>query len=723
MNRKLANDNETIRKGNVLMEEELPIRRREMYMEEEIDLRIYIDILLAWWWLIALGAVVVGVSAFIVTSLMPPVYEASAGVVSVRSRVEVSLGSGFETITEDSAAYGSMIGAGAVIERTKQRLNTLAGMVRNGIVAQQVAEELSGVLDEEELDPAVLLGRVKGRVLSLEGGGDSDTIEIVVSHPDPHIAALIANAWARAYEVHVNRIFGMAQLTPFGDIDRQVQNARADYDVAQEAYLRFLSEDDQISEIQRQVEEETIIVQNLRLARQTAIAAVVDKEVQVREALIDAYLSDAQANRLFAFERGQAAKRAILGSMIDGEIANRMAVIERDRAVREQLFSSAIDAEVAARLQVFEHERDGLHAALDRDYARRQQLEELLMEARMMREQLIAGGEPTARSNGLALIALKSRVFNVADSLPFDRLDLQATSIDALNPARSATEQIADLNGLITAMEDEVLRLDGTIQQRALARLSGEGYQFLDLLSPDHLSLVHIEDLDGVVAATNPLSPTLGNFILELYVSMFEVGPMALAAQNVATDTQLFAEIERLYPELYTRDAWMGLIDLIPDTPELVSLANQMADDLLKLRGLEELMAFSVADEPLSLEIGERELRIRALEANISRLTQRRRDLQQERDLAWQVYSGLLSKSQEVAIAAASEGSEVRFASPAVPPRSPVGPRRMMNTAVGLAVGLMGGTFAAFLFSYLELDNDPRALWAQLTKKGAASPA
>ncbi len=499
MNRKLANDNETIRKGNVLMEEELPIRRREMYMEEEIDLRIYIDILLAWWWLIALGAVVVGVSAFIVTSLMPPVYEASAGVVSVRSRVEVSLGSGFETITEDSAAYGSMIGAGAIIERTKQRLNTLAGMVRNGIVAQQVAEELSGVLDEEELDPAVLLGRVKGRVLSLEGGGDSDTIEIVVSHPDPHIAALIANAWARAYEVHVNRIFGMAQLTPFGDIDRQVQNARADYDVAQEAYLRFLSEDDQISEIQRQVEEETIIVQNLRLARQTAIAAVVDKEVQVREALIDAYLSDAQANRLFAFERGQAAKRAILGSMIDGEIANRMAVIERDRAVREQLFSSAIDAEVAARLQVFEHERDGLHAALDRDYARRQQLEELLMEARMMREQLIAGGEPTARSNGLALIALKSRVFNVADSLPFDRLDLQATSIDALNPARSATEQIADLNGLITAMEDEVRRLDGTIQQRALARLSGEGYQFLDLLSPDHLSLVHIEDLVGVV--------------------------------------------------------------------------------------------------------------------------------------------------------------------------------------------------------------------------------
>ncbi len=204
---------------------------------------------------------------------------------------------------------------------------------------------------------------------------------------------------------------------------------------------------------------------------------------------------------------------------------------------------------------------------------------------------------------------------------------------------------------------------------------------------------------------------------------MFEVGPMALAAQNVATDTRLFAEIERLYPELYTRDAWMGLIDLIPDTPELVSLANQMADDLLKLRGLEELMAFSVADEPLSLEIGERELRIRVLEADVSRLTQRRRDLQQERDLAWQVYSGLLSKSQEVAIAAASEGSEVRFASPAVPPRRPVGPRRMMNTAVGLAVGLMGSTFAAFLFSYLELDNDPRAFWAQLTKKGAASPA
>jgi len=41
----------------------------------------------------------------------------------------------------------------------------------------------------------------------------------------------------------------------------------------------------------------------------------------------------------------------------------------------------------------------------------------------------------------------------------------------------------------------------------------------------------------------------------------------------------------------------------------------------------------------------------------------------------------------------------------------------MMNTAVGIAVGLMGGVICAFLFNYLGLESNPRALWARLTKK------
>jgi len=126
-------------------------------------------------------------------------------------------------------------------------------------------------------------------------------------------------------------------------------------------------------------------------------------------------------------------------------------------------------------------------------------------------------------------------------------------------------------------------------------------------------------------------------------------------------------------------------------------------------------------DEPLSKEIAQRELRVRGLDAEVSRLVQEKKDLEQNRDLTWQAYSVLLSKAQEVTIASASEGSEVRFASPALPPRKPASPKKLRNTAIGIAVGLMGGVVGAFLFNYLGLDSHPRVFWTQITKRKPVS--
>ena len=47
-------------------------------MEEEIDLRPYIEALISKWYWIVGAAVVAGVVAFIVTSMLPPSYEATA---------------------------------------------------------------------------------------------------------------------------------------------------------------------------------------------------------------------------------------------------------------------------------------------------------------------------------------------------------------------------------------------------------------------------------------------------------------------------------------------------------------------------------------------------------------------------------------------------------------------------------------------------------------------
>jgi uncharacterized protein involved in exopolysaccharide biosynthesis len=688
-------------------------------MEEEIDLRIYIDVLLRWWWLIALGALVAGVAAFAVKSVMPPSYEAAAGVVSLKSRAEISLGSSFDTVTEEDLeqAAGGMIGSTAIVERSKQRLNTLAGLVRNGAIAQQVALELEDVLPEEERDPASLIDRVRGEVLELDAGGSSDTIQVIVAHRDPETAATIANAWAQNYAVYVNSIYGEATYAPFSDIEQQVQNARDEYDQAQEALLTFLTEDDRIYELQRQIAEEEAMIENLRKARRSAMSAVIDKEVEIKQQLISAYLEDDIKNRLFVFDKGQEATRQILGTWIDAEVQNRVAAINRDRSMRQRMFNTSVTAEIDSVMRVFEYERDELYRNLERDHNRKLRLEGLVQEAYLMRDQLVRGGAASAESNGLALLAFKSRVFSAAEGLPFDRLDIQAPSVDALSPTRTAAEQIADLDALIAAMEEEITALDASVTAQSEAMLRGEGYEFLSLLSPDALAVS--ASLTGTAAAPTSLS----GYIAQRYQDLFEVGDMAQAAEAVAEDTPLFGEIRSLYPQLFAKDPWKLLAESIPADTEVSAAARAIAEDLLELESLEELLAFSVLDTPISEEIAQREARMRSLHADVARLEQVKTDLQQDRDLAWNAYSNLLSTAQELDIAATIESSEVRFASPALAPRNPVGQGRLMVTAIGMALGFMMGVFGAFLFDYIGMESTPRYVWQQVVAIGRGDVA
>lgn len=676
-------------------------------MEEEIDLRIYIDVLFRRWPIIIGLALAAAVAAGVVSFfLLAPTYEAAAGVVTLKSKAEISLGSGFRSLTEEDMVFSQELASEVIIDRASRRLNSVVGMVHNATIAQQVADELSDILTDEERQLAWLGGRVKGRVLGLDEDEKSDTIQVVASHSDPYKAAAIANAWAQAFEIHVNDIYGQASSAPFADIQKRVDETRLEYDSAQETLLTFLTEDDRVNELQRQIAEEEVIIGKLRSGRRTAISAIVDKEVEVKQRLIGAYLDDEATNRLFAFNKGQEAKRQMLGTWIDAEIANRIAAIKRDRNMRLRLFDTSVAAEIDSMLRVFEHQRDELLRDLEKAYTRKHRLEDLLVEARLMRKQLVKGGEASARSNGLALLAFKSRIFATVSGLPINELNLEMSSIEALNPLVSAVEQIADLDGLIAAMEEELAALEVSIQEQSDAMLKGEGYDFLELLSPERLTIAAsqtalVTDTTGVMG-TAVISTSLSDFVVQRYNDLFDLGEMARAAEDVATDTPLFAEIQALYPELFTKDDWMLLAESIPEETELGSLAAQMADDLLEMKGWEDVVAYSVLEKPLSQEIVQRENYVRLLQADIVRLNQTKADLQQDRDLAWQAYTTLLAKAQEIDVAAASEDIEVRFASPALPPETPVAPRKLFNVAVAGALGLMLGVFGAFALEWWQ---------------------
>ena len=547
-------------------------------MEEEIDLRQYIDVLLRWWWLIVLGALLAGGAAFLVSSMMTPTYKATAGVVILRSRTELSLGSEFESISSDSMLAGAngQVSAGL----NQQRLQSLVGMVSDGAIAQQVMDELSDVLDEEEREPSRLIGQVKGEVLE-----SSDTIQIIASHRDSDKAAAIANAWARVFEAHANSIYGEAALAPFADIHTQVQNVRVEYEQAQEVWVAFLAEQDRIGELQRQVEEEQATIATLREGRQADVATMVNKQV----------------------------------------------------AMQTRLFNASIGAELDFSLRMLESQRDELLRQFERAYLRKQRLQDLLDEARLMREQLVRGGEASAPTSGLALLAFKARVFATADALPFDEtgkltfdandtllpfraLDLQLSSVAGLSPGISAAEQITDMDSLISAMEGEVTALGAYIQEQMDELAQGSSYQFLETLSPEYLN---VSDSQAALALSG------------------------------------------------MKD-WEGVLGYS-----------------------------SVLNESFSQEIVQLESHVRARQAEISRLSGIKTNLRQERDLALQAYTNLLSKEQELDIATASEGTEVRFASQALPPRKPVSPNKSMNAMIGLAMGLVMSVFGAFLFDYV----------------------
>jgi uncharacterized protein involved in exopolysaccharide biosynthesis len=687
-------------------------------MEEEyyeIDLRRYIEALFRWWWVIALCALLAGLAALVVGMFQTPIYEANAGVVMLRSQTEISLGSSIQTLTDQDINVAEAA-RGATAERVEQRLSSMAGMVKNGAIAERVANELSDVLTEEEQRPSSLLGHVRGQILELEdGGGRSDTIEIVVSYDDPEKASAVANAWAQEYETYVNQIYGEASVAPFTDIEKQVSNARDEYDQAQESLLTFLSEDYRVSELQHQIEDTQAVINSLRSGQSTAVSAIVSKDAEVKQKLVNAYLESDLQNRLFAFNKGQEAKREILGAWIDAEVINRTSIITHDRELRQEMFNASVAAELDARMGVFQQQRQELLTNLRETYARKQRLKNLLSEARLMREQLIKGGASSSRSTGLALLALKTKVFNARDGLPFDTLDLQTTSVDGLAPNRSAAEQIADLDALIEAMEEDIVALDESIQEQSESLVSGSGYQQLDLLVPETATLSRPLTGTTDLAATNPASQTLGNFIVQRYNDLFDVGEMARSAEDVATETPLFAEIESLYPELFAQDAWMELAQSVPEQSELNELANQTVEDLLEMKGWGEVLSTPIHETPLAKEVADLEMEVRKLEAEIERLESKNARLQQDRDLAWQTYSALLSKQQEVEVAKDAKGTEVRFASPAVPPSSPVSPNTKRNAALAAAVGLMLGVGAAFLAEYMEMEvPDPYLLLNRL---------
>ncbi len=206
-------------------------------MEEEIDLREYINVIVRRWkWIAGLTLAAVIAAAVFSFFLLAPTYEARAGVVIVKSKSDIVFEPKYRTLTEEE--LGSL---GIDVNARRQALGAL---VKSSSVAVEVVDQLISSLEPEERDVNTLLEMV-------ETESNGDLIGIKVSGEDRGKIVAIANAWGEAYEEYVNGLYSGRTESP-DNIQAQVIEAESSYQEAEEALANFLG-DNQIETLTREI--------------------------------------------------------------------------------------------------------------------------------------------------------------------------------------------------------------------------------------------------------------------------------------------------------------------------------------------------------------------------------------------------------------------------------------------------------------------------------------
>ncbi|MGA9349027.1 MAG: Wzz/FepE/Etk N-terminal domain-containing protein [Anaerolineae bacterium] len=206
-------------------------------MEEEIDLREYINVIVRRWkWILGITLVAVAAAATVSFFLLAPVYEVKAGVVIVKSRSEIVFEPKYRTLTEEEL--------GSLAIDINARRKALEALVRSSSVAAEVIAKLGSVLEPEEQDVNVLL-----EMVVTESNGD--LIGIKVKGEDPRKITAIANAWSEAYEEYANGLYGGRPQSP-ENIQAQVIEAESGYKKAEEVLAKLMG-DNQIDTLTQEV--------------------------------------------------------------------------------------------------------------------------------------------------------------------------------------------------------------------------------------------------------------------------------------------------------------------------------------------------------------------------------------------------------------------------------------------------------------------------------------
>ena len=300
-------------------------------MEEEIELRPYIQALLKrWHWIV--GAVVLAVvTTFIITRLASPTYEAKSSIAIIRSRTDVSFDSRIQTLSEGELA--------SLNTDANSRRNALIGLVKSNVVASDVLTEVGDLLLENERNLSALL-----KMVEVESEGD--LIHILVQYHDAEIATQIANSWARSFEQTANKLYGTRDDTNLALVIDQLESAEAVYEASQQNVETFIR-DNEIELLQREIDASQAVLDAYQLARDNIQSGTIQLQSDNQQLTLGAFYNDVSQVELWLIEAEALREQVRTGQNSDTEkLANTLAFI----SLQSEVFGGSLPVQLQINL-------------------------------------------------------------------------------------------------------------------------------------------------------------------------------------------------------------------------------------------------------------------------------------------------------------------------------------------------------------------------------------
>ena len=185
-------------------------------MEDEIDLREYIDVLIRHWKAIVALTVIAAIVAGVVSFLLPPTYEATALVAAVQPKYQMRFDPKFETLNN-----------------IQLPMKAYPALATSDDVLVKVIAELGDVLEEEDREIHAFSGMVEAA-----SSADPSLIALKVSSRDPVKATRIANTWADVVIQEINNLYGQTdEEAQF--FEEQVTTAETNLKSAEDALIAY----------------------------------------------------------------------------------------------------------------------------------------------------------------------------------------------------------------------------------------------------------------------------------------------------------------------------------------------------------------------------------------------------------------------------------------------------------------------------------------------------